>query len=278
MGSQSVVPPRLFGVLARRAPVCVLLQRGPTQWVRLIRWDLSADRFATGPWFHGRIYERRADLSPNGELLVYFASKRNWRPRAAEYSDTWTALSRPPQLKAITLWPKGDAWDGGGWFRTDSELCLNHCGEPAAHPDHPVPKKLRVVCCGGRGEDLPIYHDILSSKGWTRPDLAAPAWHKPSPDGRLILRQELECVDFQKPGGPLHFLFSLLDASNGELLALLDGVHWAEWDARGRLLATRGGHVWSCLPEARLLRDESKPGWTALADFREDRPPIGGGF
>jgi hypothetical protein len=191
----------------------VLLQRGPTQWVRLIRWDTSDDRFESGPWFHGRIYERRCDLSPNGELFVYLASKRNWRPRADEYTDTWTALSRPPQLKAIALWPKGHAWDGGGWFKTDAELRLNECGAPPTHPDHPIPRKLRVIGNPrGRGEDLPIYHDILLSKGWERPNPLRPAWQKTNPRNGIVLRQELEAVDFARPGGPLHFLYSLLRA------------------------------------------------------------------
>jgi hypothetical protein len=41
----------------------------------LIKWHLKSDTFEIGQWFKGRIYERRCDLSPSGELLAYFAAK-----------------------------------------------------------------------------------------------------------------------------------------------------------------------------------------------------------
>jgi hypothetical protein len=74
-------PARLFVILARRAPVGVIFRRGPSPWVQLIRWDTEHDRFEHGQWFHGRIYERRCDLSPDGSLLIYFASKFSGRAR-----------------------------------------------------------------------------------------------------------------------------------------------------------------------------------------------------
>lgn len=71
-----------------------------------------------GQWFKGRIYERRCDLSPSGEKLIYFAAKY----RSPLY--TWTAVSRPPFLTALLLWPKGDAWGGGGLFNNERTIGL----------------------------------------------------------------------------------------------------------------------------------------------------------
>src|SRR4051812_15030832 len=63
------VPPRLFFLLARKSPTAVIFRRGPSDWVQLIRWNTQTDDFEPGQWFHGRVYEHRCDLSPNGELL-----------------------------------------------------------------------------------------------------------------------------------------------------------------------------------------------------------------
>lgn len=38
-------PCRLFVILARSTPAGVILRRGPTEWVQLIRWDTSDDSF-----------------------------------------------------------------------------------------------------------------------------------------------------------------------------------------------------------------------------------------
>ena len=68
---------RLQILLARDAAVGIIFRRGPTQWVQLIKWDTKKDTFEEGQWFHGHIYVSRSDLSPNGSLLIYFASKFN---------------------------------------------------------------------------------------------------------------------------------------------------------------------------------------------------------
>jgi hypothetical protein len=81
------------------------------------------------------MYPRRSDLSPNGKLLVCFCAK--WsksrieeveamldkkkaaalphdlrlllkrKPKVGtEYSSAWTAVSKPPYLTALGLWPQ----------------------------------------------------------------------------------------------------------------------------------------------------------------------------
>src|SRR5688500_7843573 len=66
---------RVFGIMARSAPVAALLRRGPSRWVQMLRWHAGTDTVEPGQWFRGRIYERRCDLSPDGRLFLYFASK-----------------------------------------------------------------------------------------------------------------------------------------------------------------------------------------------------------
>jgi hypothetical protein len=127
---------RLHVVLAREAPVAVILRRGPSAWYQVILWHTDRDRFEDGAWFKGRLYEERCDLSPDGQLFLYFALQgARWR---TSYKGTWTAVSRPPWLHALVLWPQGDTWGGGGRFIGKRKVAL-FTGLPlATHPDHPL--------------------------------------------------------------------------------------------------------------------------------------------
>lgn len=45
-------------------------------------------------------------------------------------------MSRPPWLHALTLWPHGTTYGGGGRFIGERTVALRRAG--AAHPDHPA--------------------------------------------------------------------------------------------------------------------------------------------
>jgi hypothetical protein len=57
---------------------------------------------------------------PDGKFFAYFVSKYRMD---SETTETWTAVSRSPCITALMLWPKGDAWNGGGVFQ-DSRMLL----------------------------------------------------------------------------------------------------------------------------------------------------------
>jgi hypothetical protein len=147
---------RIFRILARSAPVAVLLRRGPSRQVLLIKWNLGSDTLEYGQWFKGRIYERRCDLSPSGDLLLNFAAKYK------EPLRSWSAISKPPFLTALAMWAKGDGWGGGGLFDTELSIQLNHRpGEEVLAEGFRLKKSMRIALYGARpgwGEDFPIYH------------------------------------------------------------------------------------------------------------------------
>ena len=70
---------RLDVIVARNARRAVVFRRGPSREVLLSTWDLARDVLVHGQWLRGRIYTQRADLSPSGEYLVYFAAKHRGR-------------------------------------------------------------------------------------------------------------------------------------------------------------------------------------------------------
>lgn len=118
----SKFPARVHPILAREAPTSVIIRRGPSKSVCTILWDRTRDEFTLGQWLRGRIYERRCDLSPNGEYFIYLAMNGKW---SSPVKGSWTAISRAPYLKALALWPWGDCWNGGGLFMSNTRFWRN---------------------------------------------------------------------------------------------------------------------------------------------------------
>ncbi|MCC8938861.1 hypothetical protein H8A99_20875 [Bradyrhizobium sp. Arg68] len=165
---RSPIPPRLFVIFAKSAHEAVIFRRGPATWYHVIRWNTRDDTFHSGAWFKGRIYPEKCDLSPDGELLLYFVHQAN-RVRT-DYTDAWTAISRNPWLTAIGLWPQGTTYGGGGRFTDNRSAIIRGCRN--AHPDHP-----------GAGisitlGDVPLH---ASSK-----EVEGSEWSGRDQDGRLV--------------------------------------------------------------------------------------------
>jgi hypothetical protein len=256
---------RLYAILAREAPVGVIFRRGPSRQVRLIRWNLEDDSFEPGQWFGGRIYERRCDLSPQGDMLIYFAAKH----RPPHHS--WTAVSRPPWLTALALWPKGDCWAGGGLFKSGQVILLNHWLNQGQLADgFALPPTLEVEPLGdspGCGEDEPVESARLSRDGWT---LACPGklraaqdreslrwsfslervWRKPGASGH-VLRMLVRGIG--ERDGPWYRLDHEVMDADGQIRVYLPETDWAEWDRNGDLLFSRRGGLFR-LPAAMVER------------------------
>jgi hypothetical protein len=228
---------RLYGILARDSPRVVLFRRGPSKQVLLLTWDTSTDKIEEGQWLKGRIYERRCDLSPDGKLLIYFAS--NQKPGFG----TWTAISAPPRLTAISLWPKGDAWGGGGLFVTRNHLLLNHSSNQFEMAEgFRLPSRMKVEQFRrGLGEDNPIWAARLERDGWTliSKDFI---WEKTHPTSRHVLRMTLRGM--MERGGPWYVMdHAVVDADTGEE-HLFERSDWADWSHDGDLLFATHGAVY----------------------------------
>ena len=251
---------RLYAILARNGLSAVVFRRGPSKQVCLIRWWLASDRLEIGQWFKGRIHERRSDLSPDGELLVYLAAKHTGL-------GTWNAVSRPPYLTALAVWPNLGTWGGGGLFETDFTLGLNVRHEqPELHGDARLPKSFkvrRIAEWGGAGEDNPIEHVRMERDGWriTSPGKHtgyrrdAPAhWifeepetyerRQPRQHGKqasrpdVLLRRDKLAIGVTDGPWQLHD-FSL-HGDEGELRRF-KSCDWADWQSNGDLLIATDG-------------------------------------
>lgn len=132
---------KLYVIPARDEPVAVVLRRGPSAWYHVILWQTRGDTFSHGAWFRGRIYENKCDLSPDGSLFIYFVHQGN--RSGTEFTHAWTAISRPPWLHALVLWPQGTTYGGGGQFTAPRSLW--GVSQDATHSQFPFPHKRLAI-------------------------------------------------------------------------------------------------------------------------------------
>ena len=270
-------PCRLFMIMAREAKTAVIFRRGPSKWTQLIKWNTKNDTFEYGQWFKGRIYEKRCDVSPNGELLIYFASKFNKKTVVdPEYTYAWTAISKPPWLTALALWPKGNCWHGGGLFESDTKVVLNHHSAAAQpHPKHQPPRHLRVSPNPNvRGEDDPLYSSRLTRDGWHlitewQVEYKNYGYTTQQPEVRQMLHPNLPFSLVMKrtiTRFKYAELYEILNQKTGERISL-DNVVCARWDQRGRLAFMVEGKLFTgyITIDDKLVAKE-------IADFNENKP------
>jgi hypothetical protein len=212
----------------------------------------------TGQWLKGRIYERRCDLSPGGRRLIYFA---------ANYKQpyfSWTAVSKPPFLTALALWPKGDAWGGGGLFQKENELLLNHrANEMQLTEGFELPRPIRVKPLwehSGRGEDSPIMDMRLTRDGWCRVQegqsiehgIGKSVWMEFNPAEIWAKKQSAKPARYElqmhikglhEREGPWYIVEHVVsDQATGGAVTL-GRTDWADWCQSGDLLFARDGKL-----------------------------------
>lgn len=246
--------PRLHVIPARDAPVAVVLRRGPSEWWHVLLWRLDEPAVAGGAWFHGRIYPRRCDVSPDGSLFGYFAMSGRPPPWDAYY-----AVSRPPWLQALAAWRIGSAWSSGCEFLADGSFAMDI--PPDTPPDHGVypgrlgersPRRLT-------GRALFAERDVSLElrRGWrlvsATEDGAPLVLERAAPAPATgVLRLVHQGHSFAVPAVEGAVLRYSLDGA-----ALTDAA-WADWDRHGRLLlATASGRL--------EIRDRAPDGTRATA-------------
>jgi len=220
-------------------------------------------------------------VSPDGRFLIYFAAKINAHTieNTNGYTYAWTAISEPPQYKAVMLWPKGDCWHGGGLFKSNRDILLNHRPDQAQiHPRH-VSSKFKVTPnLETYGEDEPIHSMRLVLDGWNCVQQGkftmdgcsswkaeqTEIWEKKGRAGKC-LRRELLKIDFELYGGPYVEQFYLI-SSNGTPVVIAD-ANWAELDQRGRLVFARFGKVFRGLLTKNGIEE------VEIIDLNGNKPP-----
>ncbi|GEM_PF-294235 len=259
--------PRLHVLLARDSPRSVVIRRGPTRHTATVLWDRATDSFTLGQWLKGRIYERRSDLSPDGEQLIYFAMNGRWSSNA---KGAWTAISRAPFLKAVSLFAKGDCWHGGGLFQSAQDYWLNDGYGHETQREDPTLRRVHAHPWHDSygGECLGVYFIRLQRDGWEMKGA--------DPDGKArhvtvfekkvkenwILRKLAHAGGNRDIGKGIYFdTHALINTASGQTIAK-DHWEWADID-RNRLVWAATGCIHTGYLDNNGLAEEK-----VLYDFR----------
>jgi hypothetical protein len=247
------VPPRIHVLVARQAPFAVVIRRGPSKQVCTIGWNLKTDEFKLGQWFKGRIYERSSDLSPDGQFLIYMATKGR---HSADVGWQWTAISRAPYLKAIGLWGIQLPVDGGGLFGNDREYWIS-CFDQ--HKKVRAPNRLNRIDTPPLLAELMVespgvYYPRLLRDGWAANENLAPrrewfrrarvaVFERPVDDFWILRKFARSTMDHPVGKGCYYDEHELEDRSTG---TTVDAKNWDWADVvNQRLLWSRNGAIFT---------------------------------
>jgi hypothetical protein len=239
-------PPRLHVIPAIGCDKAVVLRRGPSGQVASLLWTRSDDSFEMGQWLKGRIYEHRADLSPDGRHMVYLAGNgQRW----------WTALSRAPFLRATAVWPQDSTWHGGGAFAADGRLWLNGAGGEETLPDGLRAADVRAFPHSTDGFHMGKLHAaMMTLRGWRHREGTAydTVLDKPAGTG---WRLELRVVVNARDRGLISNRFALVEDATGTRTEQSDW-EWVEPFAGGLQVAARGAlRAVRLSPDGRWVED-----------------------
>ena len=159
-------PARLHVLFASNSPLAVVFRRGPSKRVASLLWGRRTDEFQLGQWFKGKIYARRSDLSPDGQHLIYFALGGKWD--STKQGGSWTAISEAPYITAHSVYLKGNTYNGGGLWTSNTSFWLNEIYPHSVLRENPRFKRdtsLSPPRIFGN-EDLSVYYLRLLRDGW----------------------------------------------------------------------------------------------------------------
>ncbi len=177
-------PARIYGILAPKAKRVVLFRRGPSQHTLQLVWDLETDRVTPGQWIKGKVFVERSDVSQDGRYLIAAVSNYT-RMHGENPLDFWTAISRPPYFTAIAFFESTSTYEGGGFWKSKTEVWLNNfigCWEEKQGVKPPV----KAVLMHSAGISGPVLWDqIMLKRAWkVETRLEAVFWERNGEDRR----------------------------------------------------------------------------------------------
>lgn len=235
---------RLHVILARNGRIGIIIRRGPSKSVCTILWERKTDTFKLGQWLRGRIYERRSDLSPDGKHFIYFAMNGKWE---SETKGAWTAISKAPYLKAVSLFAKGDCWNGGGLFTTANNIWLNDgYGHTTLKEFSKFQRDLGFKPTYHHGECLGVYYPRLIRDGWTcrKHESDEVDIFEKDLSGGWILRKTAHAQVGAPEGKGCYWDEHELEHSDSATLLKFPDWEWADLD-KNRLVWTTRGQLWA---------------------------------
>jgi hypothetical protein len=229
-------PARLHVLMASKAPLAVLLRRGPSKQVCTVLWNRKDDTFQLGQWLKGRIYERCSDLSPDGKSLITYVTKG----REQDVGYNWMAISEAPYLKAHVITSacgvsfRGAMWVGNNHYWDDRQMT----GEDiTSHPRYKRVDKCKWPL-GLKGSFFATYYARHIRDGWLAGNHVVHKYHfTKSHSSGWVLHKTYN----DRQSGKDEDNYSLHHQVAGQTIDY-PSWEWADWDG-GRLVWANEGRL-----------------------------------
>ena len=203
--------------------------------------------------------------------MIYFAMNHKFRDKGI--GATWTAISEAPYLRAIELYAKGDAWEGGGLFTSKNCYWLNdrHFTDDLIMQQSSAVKRVESPQRpeGFGAECRSVYYPRLIRDGWVHLGQVGSAkagspsytiFEKRLPKGWVLRKIAHENCDSPAGSGCYWDQHKLINLSSGLCFEHKDW-EWAERDGHSVVWASKGclyrAQITSAkrIEEAKLLHD-----------------------
>ena len=242
----------LYVFPASNSPLALVIRRGPSKWWHFLLWNRDNGAIVHGSWFNGMLYPHRCDLSPRGDTMLVLAYRGAKEPLA------WTALCRPPYVRAQVFWPHKSAKLGGGFFDRRLPIAWINLYPESSIMEHRGPCALEFGYLDQEKHCFGSFHERLERDGWRPapgskkkadddPHPRQTSWVKPSPSGKHELILEIEAVQhsaWDVAQFPDSIQYSLRNIAERTVLPM-DGVSWANWNTRGEVCVAAGGCLYT---------------------------------
>lgn len=238
----------LYVLPASASPLALVIRRGPSKWWHFLLWNRDTQDYSFGSWFNGMVYPHRCDLSARGDQMLILAYRGAKEPLA------WTALCRPPFVRANVFWAHKSVRFGGGFF--DKRLPIAWLNlPPESVADRRGPCSLEFGYLDDQGTCFGSYGERLERDGWRESGTAKTngngrplhTWTRPSPSRlhELVLQYHAPAAPaWDVAQFPDDLRYTLRSVADGSELAL-DQVSWAGWNGRGELTLAASGALYT---------------------------------
>ncbi len=242
--STSLPHPRLYFLMAKEAPIVVILRRGPSQRYHLIKINTQTATVEPGSWFTGSLYGDACDLSFDGEWLVYKALGAG--------GAIWTGLCRPPWLKTYREWETAGTRNGGGFFASRTLLQIHVWSKMKTTQEVSLPFICREDGIEHDQNGKIVIPDYLATRlrreGW-QPLVPTKV---SAPPGKKVDRLFMDQHEWVSQPTADHPQLRMISRPGGggkrarfaleQPATIIDNtVDWTNWDAFGNLLIARQG-------------------------------------
>jgi hypothetical protein len=93
-----IPPPRLKLFFAKKAPVCVIIRRGPSRYSQMVVWNTETDEITEGQWVKAKV-----DYLTLNSLGTHAAIGMTARGRTTNQYLNYAVFCRPPYFTALEV-------------------------------------------------------------------------------------------------------------------------------------------------------------------------------